>query len=393
DVHNEGAPYQIEKDKEQLVLIVLKDGFNLADEMRFKARLTFINASEAAEGRHYELSKEELWYKQEAMVIRKFENSSKALAYFNQIATDKYLLKIIGERAYRMYVMDDNGLERFKWLRNADSYMEFFVDNYFEDRQEGEMLCGKHGTVAHIFNSEANTVHHLVLALPFHDVNTRRIAEALHRVDPAFILAKEDYNDQIELVVVRNVGIKGNALEYMNTVLKDREVSELLSGKKYEIFVITEQNLKALQENEYLDKYVKYFGDNYLKEAGFIGVEDGEYVYNKNIAHRFVLIYPNTVDPFRLKAVFEEFDFPGLSLSNQKFDEENDYMVVNGLENQEEAMRYFKKVLNHRKLFRLLQGANYTNFIITEANLGTLLEKKTLCLLYKSPSPRALSTD
>ncbi|MDE5612849.1 MAG: hypothetical protein K2I90_12645, partial [Odoribacter sp.] len=166
--------------------------------------------------------------------------------------------------------------------------------------------------------------------------------------------------------------------EYMNTVLKDREVSELLSAKKYEIFVITDQNLKALQENEYLDKYVKYFGDNYLKEAGFVGVKDGEYVYNKNIVHQFVLIYPNTVDPFRLKSVFEELNFSGLSLKNQKFDEENDYMIVNGLENQEEAVRYFKKVLNNRKLLRLLQGANYTTFVITEANLETLIEKKTL---------------
>ncbi|MDE5611843.1 MAG: hypothetical protein K2I90_07505, partial [Odoribacter sp.] len=221
DGHNEGSTYQLEKDKEQLVVIVLQDGFNLADEMRFKARLTFINASEAAEGRRYELSKEELWYKQEALVIHKFENSHKALAYFNQIATDKYLLKIIGDRTYRMYIMEDNNLERFKRLRNTDSYMEFFVNNYFEDRLEGETLCGKHGSAAHIFNSEANTVHHLVLALPFHEVNTRRIAEALHRVDPAFILVKEDYNDQIELVVVKNVGTKGNALEYMNTVLKD----------------------------------------------------------------------------------------------------------------------------------------------------------------------------
>ena len=378
DTGSEMSTYQMEKDKEQLVLIVLNDGFNLADEMRFKARLTFINASEAAEGRHYELSKEELWYKQEAMVIRKFENIHKALAYFSQIATDKYLLKIIGDRAYRMYIMEDNNLERFKWLRNTDSYLEFFVDNYFEDRQEGEMLCGKHGTAAHIFNSESSSVHHLVLALPFHDVNTRRIAEMLHRVDPAFVLAKEDYNDQIELVVVKNVGTKGNALEYMNTVLKDREVSELLTGKKYEIFVITDQNLKAMQENEYLDKYVKYFGDNYLKEAGFIGVEDGEYVYNKNIVHRFVLIYPNTVDPFRLKAVFEELNFSGISLSNQRFDEENDYMMVSGLDDKEEAMRYFNKMLNNRKLSKLLQGANYTNFVITEANLGTLLEKKTL---------------
>ncbi len=376
--HKEATTYQMAKDNEQVVVILLPEDFNLAEEMRFKARLTFIHASEAAEGKNYELSKEELWYKQEALIIRKFENSHKALIYFSRMATDKYLLKIIGNRSYRMFIMDNNNLTRFKRLKDTESYSEFFIENYFVDRQRGERLCGKNGTAAHTFNYEESAVHHLVLAVPFHEVNAKRVAEVLHQVDPAFMLTKEDYNEQMELIVVKNVGTKEYALDYMNAVLRDKEIFDRLAGMKYEIFVITEQNLKAMRENECLEEYVKYFGNNYLKGAGAIGVEDGEYVYNKSVVHKFILVYPNTVDPFRLKTVFEEFNFSGLSLKNQKFDEDNDYMAVSGFRDKEEAMRYFRTVLNNRRLFKSLRGVNYTNFIITDVNLGTLLEKKTV---------------
>ncbi|MDE6451000.1 MAG: tetratricopeptide repeat protein [Odoribacter sp.] len=155
ETDREMSTYQLAKDQEQVVVIVLKDGFNLAEEMRFKARLTFIHASEAAEGKHYELSKEELWYKQDALIIRKFENSHKASIYFSRVATDKYLLKIIGDRSYRMFIMANRNLERFKRLKEVDSYTEFFIENYFVDRQRGEMLCGKHGAPAPVFNFEA----------------------------------------------------------------------------------------------------------------------------------------------------------------------------------------------------------------------------------------------
>lgn len=376
--HQEATTYQVNKQGEQVVVIMLPEGFNLAEEMRYKARLTFINASEAAEGKNYELKKEELWYKHEALVIRKFENSPEALEYFNRVATDKYLLKIVGERSYRMFVIDENNLAVFKRMKKPEDYVDFFAENYFTDRRQGEVLSGKYGTAAHVFHYEETAVHHFVLAVPFREVNTKRMAEVLHQVDPAYRMSKENYDNQTELIVVKNVGNKEHALDYMNAVLKDKEVFDRLAGTDEEIFVITEQNLKAMLENEYLAEYVKFFNEHYLKSAGAVGVEDGEYVYNKSVAHKFVLVYPNAVDPFKLKTVFEEFNFSGLAVNNQKFDEEHDYMVVTGFKDKEEAMRYFNTVLSNRKLFKSLRSVNYTNFIITEVNLQTLLEKKTV---------------
>ena len=197
-------------------------------------------------------------------------------------------------------------------------------------------------------------------------------------MDPAFTFEKGDYNRDLELIVVKHIGNKKQALDYMSAVLKNKKLFDLLAGVDYEVFLITPHNLKAMQENEYLEEYLKFFDDHYLKSAGAIGVEDGDYIYNKSVAHKFVLFYPNTIDPYRLKTIFKEFNFAGLTLNNLKFDEEHDCMVVSGFNNKEEAMRYFTTVIGNRKLFKSLRNVDYTNFIITEVNLQTLTGKKNI---------------
>ena len=374
----EETTYKIEKEKEQWVVLFLPQEFTTVQETRFKARLKFIHAAEMAEGKSYEMKKEELGYKKEVLVVRRFGQYSEASEYLHKIATDKFLLKILGNESYRMFAISPDNFSILKRLNNIDQYVDFFTENYFEDRYQGEKIVGKWGTAAHVFNNEEQENHHFVLAVPFREVNTKRIVEALQEVDPAFTFEKGDYNRDLELIVVKHIGNKKQALDYMSAVLKNKKLFDLLAGVDYEVFLITPHNLKAMQENEYLEEYLKFFDDHYLKSAGAIGVEDGDYIYNKSVAHKFVLFYPNTIDPYRLKTIFEEFNFAGLTLNNLKFDEEHDCMVVSGFNNKEEAMRYFTTVIGNRKLFKSLKNVDYTNFIITEVNLQTLTGKKNI---------------
>ena len=114
----------------------------------------------------------------------------------------------------------------------------------------------------------------LFLAVPFREVNTKRIVEALQEVDPAFTFEKGDYNRDLELIVVKHIGNKKQALDYMSAVLKNKKLFDLLAGVDYEVFLITPHNLKAMQENEYLEEYLK-FSRSLSESAGAIGVEDG----------------------------------------------------------------------------------------------------------------------
>lgn len=370
--------YKVEKDKECIVMFLMPEDFGLVPETKLKARLVFINAAEAVEGKNYEIKKEDLWYKKTALGIQKFADWKEAGEYLNRIATDKSILKTIGEKGYRVFAITPDNLAILKRLKNIDDYVDFFTENYFENRNQGDIITGKRGTIAHIFNYEENENHDFMLLVPFRQVNTKRIAEALHNAEPAFTMMKEEYDNENEFIVVRKVGTKVQALDYMSAILKNKDVFDKLAGIDYQSFVITESNEKTLLENGYLDEYVNFFNENYLKDAGAVGVEDGDFVFNKELNHKFVLLYSNKVDPFKLKEVFAEFNFAGLTTNNVKYNEEYDCMLVSGFNNKDEAMRYFTTVVNNRKLFKPLKNVDYTNFIITDFNLQVLEEKQSV---------------
>lgn len=370
--------YKAEKEKEYVVVFLLPEDFNLVQETKLKARLIFINAAEAVEGKNYEISKEDLWYKKTALLIQKFSDYKEAGEYLNRIATDKLILKTIGERGYRVFAITSDNLAVLKRLKNMDDYVDFFAENYFDSKNQGYVITGKLGTTAHIFKYEDNENHHFMLMIPFRKVNTKRIAEALHNAEPAFVMMKEPYDDENEFIVVQKVGTKAQAIDYMNTILKNKDVFDKLSGIEYQSFIITESNQKILLDNGYLDEYLKFFDDNYLKSSQLVGVEDGDFVYNKEVSHKYVLFYSNEVDPFKLKEVFTEFNFAGLTTNNMKYNDSHDCMVVSGFKNGAEAMRYFTTVVNNRKLFKPLRNSAYTNFIITEPNLDVMVEKQAV---------------
>lgn len=205
------------------------------------------------------------------------------------------------------------------------------------------------------------------------------MAELLHGIEPAFALEKETYDDRYEMVVVKNVGTQVQSMEYLQLVSRNKEIFDRLSGTSSYMFTITQSNLGILLENQNIEEYMKFFDDNYQRnQSGEVGVGDGDFVYAKSVAHKFVLFYPNTIDPFKLKTTFEEFNFAGLMVNNVKYDDEHDCMVVSGFRNKEEAMRYFQTAVDNRKLFRSLRNVDYRNFIISDSNFDTMCEKKEI---------------
>lgn len=374
----EEVPFKAEKSEKHDVFIFLPQELPTAQLLQVQLRLNFINAMEAAEGRKYELKKEDVWYGAPVLRIASFENYEQAFDYLNRIATDKKLLKNLTGKNYRIVAIHEKNLTVLKRLKKTDDYVEFFIADYIGDRAAGELLTGRQGTTAHIFKYQENEQHDYALCLPFRKVNMKKIAEILHAIEPAFSIEKENYDDEYEMIVVRKIGSKGLALDYMDAVMKNNELFERLSKVNYFQFVITEDNLAILSENRYLEDYRKFFADNYMQNTSEIGVEDGDFVYNKSVPHRFVLLYSNEIDPFKLKAVFEEFNFAGLTLNNYKYDESHDCLTVSGFTNREEVMRYFNTAIQNRKLFKPLRNTDYRNFVISDANLEVLRGKKAL---------------
>lgn len=79
------------------------------------------------------------------LVVRRFGQYSEASEYLYKIATDKFLLKILGNESYRMFAISPDNFSILKRLNNIDQYVDFFTENYFEDRYQGEKIVGKWG--------------------------------------------------------------------------------------------------------------------------------------------------------------------------------------------------------------------------------------------------------
>ncbi|MDR1755363.1 MAG: hypothetical protein LBR65_00140 [Culturomica sp.] len=374
------SPYQFNKEQEHYVAIVLPDSLKTTQNLQIQGRLAFINAGEqVAQGSKYEVKKETWWYKTEALEIGLFKNADQALGYVNRVGTDKTLLKNFRGGTYRLFAVGKENLPVVKRMRDVEGYVDFFIENYFTDKAQGEIISGRQGATAHLFNFDAGERHDFVLLLPFRKVNMNRIAEEVRRLDPAFGISREKYDSDLEMMVVKNIGNQEQAMDYLNSVSKSREIFEMLRGVNYRMFVVTPVNRAILQEYQNIEEYMQFFSVNYLSnQSAEIGVEEGDFVYKTDLPHKFVLFYPNQVDPFRLKAGFEQFNPTGLTLNNYKYDDTRDMMVVSGFVNKEESMRYFYAAVNDRKLFRDLRNADYRNFIITEGNLDVLREKREI---------------
>lgn len=372
-------PYKADKGQEYFVLILLPEDIKTMQVLHLQTRLTFINAALTIgeEEKTYEMKKEDLWYKTTVLKIGSFSGYEEAEIYLNRIGTDKVLLKNFRGKNYRIFAISKDNFSVLKRLKNTEQYVDFFVQNYFEDRGQGEILSGRQGAAAHLFKFEENEKHDFVLMVPYRQVNVKKTAELIHGIEPAFSLEKETYDDEYEMVVVKNVGNQAQSMEYMALVSRNKDIFERLSGISSYMFTITQSNLSILLENQNIGEYMKFFGDNYQKnQSGEVGVEEGDFIYAKNTAHKFVLFYPNTIDPFKLKTGFEEFNFAGLMMNNVKYDEDHDCLVVSGFNNKEEALRYFRTASDNRKLFKPLRNADYRNFIISDSNFNVMREKQ-----------------
>lgn len=374
-------PYRADKTGEYAVFILLPEEMKTMQLLQLQSRLAFIHAAlnagkKAKETREYETKKEDLWYKATALKISPFEGYEEAETYLNRIGTDKVLLKNFRGKRYRIFAISGANFDVLKRLKDEEQYVDFFIGNYFSDRGQGEILTGRQGAAAHLFRYEDTDKHNFVLMVPYRQVNVKKLAELLHGLEPAFAIEKATYDDEYEMIVVKNVGTQGQSMEYLELVARSQDIFERISRIPARQFTITPGNLEILLENQNIEEYMKFFEDNYRKNrSGEVGVADGDFVYAKNVAHKFLLFYPNTIDPFKLKAAFEEFNFSGLSVNNLRYDDTHDCLVVSGFNNKEAAMRYFHNAVGNRKLFKALRAVDYRNFVISDSNLETMQEK------------------
>ena len=111
---------------------------------------------------------------------------------------------------------------------------------------------------------------------------------------------------------------------------------------------------------------------------------EGNFAYDANMAHKFVVIMPNQgVDINVLRNEFanfnqEFFKLERLQMQNIFFDENRQMIIVSGLKNSAKAKVYYKAVLAHTDIMKYLPAKVTTKIIISDQNYRDLYRDKNL---------------
>jgi hypothetical protein len=127
--------------------------------------------------------------------------------------------------------------------------------------------------------------------------------------------------------------------------------------------------------------------DNMRREQSLNQAQAGTsaYVYNANMEHHFVLLYPNNkVNANQVKRAFSDFNnssfaSKGYKVSNTFLNPQTQMILIKGFNDKDEADRYFKAYLadnTHVGNYQSTQG--FTAFTITHKNYATFFLEKNV---------------
>jgi hypothetical protein len=201
-------------------------------------------------------------------------------------------------------------------------------------------------------------------------------------------------------------------MSYFRRVVLNRDLFEPLGRTTYRNFLISEENLESLIEEENVEDYIGFFRNNYVNrdqvqqgatetrttepvEAAEttepeqeVQEEPEEYSgpYSLEIEkpHLFVFVIPiEGVQKAEFISGIEQFntlsdDSLNLTIEELPLDEFRESIVVSGFPDKETATRYFRTIVQNRDLYAPLGQGSYRNFLITEENFGIFMEEKNI---------------
>jgi tetratricopeptide (TPR) repeat protein len=81
-----------------------------------------------------------------------------------------------------------------------------------------------------------------------------------------FEVASSAFDDDLQIVTVKNFNNKKEGMDYFNSVTEDAKVYEGMKDTDYRHFIISKDNFTRLYKNKNVFQYFQFFRDNYMKE-------------------------------------------------------------------------------------------------------------------------------
>jgi outer membrane protein assembly factor BamD (BamD/ComL family) len=349
------------------------------------------------------------------LLIRSLNDKEQGLIYFRSIIKQRSVFQALKNIKYVNFVASSTNFREITADKNYDEYLKFFVLNYskfitgdFTDEvlPEPEELMAKakaeENTLkekgsfvtitpstsnADLYTDEETGPQNFVIAVNAPGFNLKPVAASFeaHNRDQ---YAKENLTivqkqlDNNQLLIVRPFKTKNEAISYFTKAVATRKLYKSLDTLGYRNFIITDANLKKMNETKRIADYLTFF------RAKYIGVEttpanavktapaaySGPYKQKIDGLQSFLLIVPKEeVNADALAQSIQQYNtqnYPqaALKLTNNMLDDFRIVIKVEGFTSRQMALDYLRAISKDQGVYGPIQNANYRNFIITPEN-------------------------
>jgi len=375
------------------------------------------------------------------VIVRSLENKESALIYHGAIIRRASVFRALKDIDYLNFVISSTNYREVMNEKSLADYLKFFIKNYSryihsnftEDETEvspEELMArakeqdnilkekGKFVVVStgaeKLFNLQIDTTQNFVIAIKDKNLSTRQLLTDFSQFNKNefrlwnLALQLKQAGDY-QLLVINGIPTLNESMSYFRKVVVTRSLFNSLGQATYRNFLITNENLQKLIEQNKVDEYLDFFRSNYIQRAPTQSgttatpaannpanqqktADDGpkpkEYSgpYNQNIEGKqyFVFVIPVLdIDQPAFISGIEQFNLASyanlkLKVEVQPLDEIRQIIRISGFSDKETASLYFTKVVNNRDLYVPLRQGNYRNFLITESNFDVFLKEKNI---------------
>lgn len=379
------------------------------------------------------------------LLVRAIENKESALIYHRAIIRKAAVFKTLSGITFANFVVSSTNYRQIITEKSMADYLKFFVKNYsrfigsdFSDdefdispeelmakakqeddalQERGEFVIINTGANA-LFSADIDTIQNFVLAVKDLNLSLRQVLTGFSQFNRTefriWNLALQlKSTDNYQLLVIKGIPTLNESMSYFRQVVITRSLFEPLGQATYRNFLVTDENLQKLIEENKVEDYMDFFRTNYIQrnqnQAGSSTstsqpaqneniiqppVEEqpqelpkeysGPYDENVEKAHSFIFVIPvDGINKPDFITGIEQFNLANygslqFKVEEKPLDEIRQIVLISGLSDKASAMQYFSKVVQNRNLYTPLGDAVYRNFLITTSNFEIFLSEKNI---------------
>jgi tetratricopeptide (TPR) repeat protein len=382
------------------------------------------------------------------LIVRALENKEDALIYHGAIIRRASVFKTLAGINYVNFVISSTNYRQVMTEKSMADYLKFFVKNYsrfiksnFSDdelevspeelmaraqqeedalRERGNFVVVNTGAGS-MFNPSVDTTQSFVLAVKDKNMSMRQVMNEFSQFNRSefrvWNLALQlKSTDDYQLMIIKGIPSFKESLSYFGRTVLTRSLFDPLGRTTYRNFLITDENLQKVLDENGVDAYIDFFRTNYIQrnQSSSAGTssstetgqqqeaenqqgetmqtqdeteqEEIETPYNKNVEgeHVFLFVIPlEGIDKDAFTNGINQYNQANygsmmLTLEELPLDNFRQIIGVRGLPDKGTALKYSANLVQNRDLYAPLCNSNYRNFLISNENLDIFLSEKNI---------------